>query len=155
MKQDARLIKLLRLVLFLLAFCLSAMTLIIGGTAEAAPQQITMSIAQWNSLKQETNLLEAKLQIASDMLATQKNTSSELMQQLAEARVQLNETRKALNSSKSSLANAKQSLDDSKALYKTLTEQMELQRKRAKRIKHQRNLYAGCAIFAIAYAVAK
>nr|DAY82685.1 MAG TPA: Bap31/Bap29 transmembrane region [Caudoviricetes sp.] len=32
---------------------------------------------------------------------------------------------------------------------------MELERKRARRIKHQRNLYAGCAIFVLAYAVAK
>lgn len=155
MKQDVKSIKLLRLVLLLLGFSLYVMTCTGGGIAEAAPQQITISLEQWNSLKQETNLLEAKLQIASDMLAMQKSTSSELMQQLAEARLQLNETRKALNSSKNSLANAKQSLDDSKALYKTLIEQMELERKRAKRIKHQRNLYAGCAILVLVYAVAK
>lgn len=61
MKQDVRLIKLLRLVLLLLAFCLSAMTLTGGGTAEAAPQRITMSIEQWNQFKNQTNLLEAKL----------------------------------------------------------------------------------------------
>jgi chromosome segregation ATPase len=125
------------------------------GTAEAAPQQITMSLAQWNSLKQETNLLEAKLQIASDMLAMQKGTSKELLTQLAEARVQLQETQKALNSSKSSLANARQSLDDSKALYETLIEQTESERRKAKRIKRQRNLYAGGVIFVLAYAAAK
>lgn len=61
MKRDVKLTRLLKSALLLLAFCLSAMTCTGVGTAEAAPQQITMSIAQWNSLKQETNLLEAKI----------------------------------------------------------------------------------------------
>lgn len=155
MKQNSRLIKPLRLVLSLLVFCLSAMTFTGGGIAEAAPTQITMSIEQWNQFKEQTNLLEAKLNLADEKLKQQKNTSTELLTQLSEAKKQLTLTQEALTNSKSSLANAKQSLDDSKALYKTLTEQMELERKRAKRIKHQRNLYAGCAVFVLAYAVAK
>lgn len=43
----------------------------------------------------------------------------------------------------------------SEDLYKKLTEQMELERKKAKRVKHQRNLYAGCVIFILAYAATK
>ena len=156
MKQDVRLTRLLKSVLLLLGFSLSAMICTGVGTAEAAaPTQITMSLAQWNSLKQETNLLEAKLQIASDMLATQKNTSVELLTQLAEAKIQLQETQTALNSSKISLANAKQSLDDSKALYETLIEQMEYDRKQTNRIKNQRNIYAGAAVIFLLCVAAK
>ena len=84
MKQNARLIKLLRLVLLLLVFSLSAMTFTGGGTAEAAPQRITLSIEQWNQFKEQTNLLEAKLNLADEKLKQQKNTSTELLTQLNE-----------------------------------------------------------------------
>jgi septal ring factor EnvC (AmiA/AmiB activator) len=155
MKHDAKLTNILKSVLLLLAFCLSAMICIGVGTAEAAPTQITMSTEQWNQLKNQTNLLQAKLNLLESALTTQKGTSKELLTQLAEAKMQLQETQKALNSSKNSLATAKESLKNSEELYKTLTEQMESERRKARRIKHQRNVYAGCAVFAIAFAVVK
>lgn len=155
MKQDARLIKLLRLVLLLLAFCLSAMTYIGDGTAEAASQQITMSIEQWNQFKNQTNLLEAKMNLVDEKLKQQKNTSTELLAQLSEAKKQLTLTQEALMNSKHSLASAEESLNHSEALYKKLTEQMEYDRKRANRIKNQRNIYAGTALFFLLYAAAK
>ena len=132
MKQNARLIKLLRLVLLLLVFSLSAMICTGGGTVEAAPTQITMSIEQWNSLKQETNLA-----------------------QLNEAKKQLNLTQEALMNSKHSLVSAEESLNHSEALYKKLTEQMELERREAKRIKYQRNIYASSALLFLLCAAAK
>lgn len=155
MKQDVRLIKLLRLVLLLLAFCLSAMTFTGGGTAEAAPKQITMSIEQWNQFKEQTNLLEVKLNLADEKLKQQKNTSTELLTQLSEAKKQLTLTQEALTNSKRSLVNAKESLKRSENLYEKLKLQMESERQKAKRVKHQRNLYAGCVIFAVVYAAAK
>lgn len=155
MRQDARLIKLLRLVLLLLAFCLSAMTYIGDGTAEAASQQITMSIEQWNQFKNQTNLLEAKMNLVDEKLKQQKNTSTELLAQLSEAKKQLTLTQEALTNSKRSLASAKESLKRSEELYETLIEQMEYDRKRANRIKNQRNIYAGTALFFLLYAAAK
>lgn len=155
MKQDARLIKPLRLVLLLLVFSLSVMTCTGVGTAEAAPKQITMSIEQWNQFKNQTNLLEAKLNLADEKLKQQKNTSTELLTQLSEAKKQLTLTQEALTNSKRSLVNAKESLRISENLYETLKLQMESERQKAKRVKHQRNLYAGCVIFILAYAAAK
>ena len=155
MKQNARLIKLLRLVLLLLVFSLSAMTCTGVGTAEAAPQQITMSIEQWNQFKEQTNLLEAKLNLADEKLKQQKNTSTELLTQLNEAKKQLNLTQEALMNSKHSLASAEESLNHSEALYKKLTEQMELERREAKRIKFQRNIYASSALLFLLCAAAK
>lgn len=155
MKQDARLIKPLRLVLLLLAFYLSVMTCTGVGTAEAAPKQITMSIEQWNQFKEQTNLLEAKLNLADEKLKQQKNTSTELLTQLNEAKKQLTLTQEALTNSKRSLASAKESLKRSEELYETLIEQMEYDRKRANRIKNQRNIYAGTALFFLLCAAAK
>lgn len=155
MKQNARLIKLLRLVLLLLVFSLSAMICTGGGTVEAAPTQITMSIEQWNQFKNQTNLLEAKLNLADEKLKQQKNTSTELLTQLSEAKKQLTLTQEALTNSKRSLVNAKESLKRSEELYETLIEQMEYDRKRANRIKNQRNIYAGTALFFLLYAAAK
>ena len=155
MKQDARLIKLLRLVLLLLVFSLSAMICTGGGTVEAAQTQITMSIEQWNQFKEQTNLLEAKLNLADEKLKQQKSTSTELLTQLSEAKKQLTLTQEALTNSKRSLASAKESLKRSENLYEKLKLQMELERQKANRIKRQRNLYAGCVIFAVVYAAAK
>lgn len=155
MKQDARLIKPLRLVLLLLVFCLSAMTFTGGGIAEAAPTQITMSIEQWNQFKEQTKLLEAKLNLADEKLKQQKSTSAELLTQLSEAKKQLALTQEALTNSKRSLVSAKESLKRSEELYETLIEQMEYDRKRANRIKYQRNIYAGTALFFLLCAAAK
>lgn len=155
MKQDARLIKQLRLVLLLLVFSSSAMICTGGGTVEAAPAQITMSIEQWNQFKEQTKLLEVKLNLADEKLKQQKNTSTELLTQLNEAKKQLNLTQEALMNSKHSLVSAEESLNHSEALYKKLTEQMELERREAKRIKYQRNIYASSALLFLLCAAAK
>nr|DAW48696.1 MAG TPA: Peptidoglycan endopeptidase [Caudoviricetes sp.] len=155
MKQDVKLTRLLKSALLLLAFCLSAMTCTGVGTAEAAPQQITMSLAQWNQFKEQTNLLEAKLSLVDEKLKQQKSTSKELLTQLDEAQKQLRLTQEALTNSNRSLANVRESLKRSEDLYKTLTRKMESENRKNRRVKYQRNIYAGCAIFAIAYAVAK
>ena len=155
MKQDVKLTRLLKSALLLLTLSLSLMAGTIGGTAEAAPQQITMSLAQWNQFKEQTNLLEAKLNLLDEKLKQQKGTSKELLTQLAEAKMQLQEAQQALTTSNRSLMNAKESLRSSESLYEKLKLQMESERQKAKRIKRQRNLYAGCVIFAVAYAAAK
>lgn len=155
MKLDEKLARLLKSALLLLTLSLSLMACTIGGTAEAAPQQITMSLAQWNQFKKQTNLLEAKLNLVDEKLKQQKGTSKELLMQLEEAKKQLQEAQQALTTSNRSLANAKESLKRSNDLYETLMNQIEHDRRVYLRVKHQRNLYAGCAIFILAYAVAK
>lgn len=156
MKQDARLTRLLKSALLLLAFCLSAMIFTGVGTAEAAePTYIKIQLEQWKEFKQNTNLLQAKLNLLESALTTQKGTSKELLMQLVEAKKQLGLTQQALTNSKRSLASAEESLKISESLYEKLKLQMELERQKAKRIKRQRNLYAGCVIFAVVYAAAK
>lgn len=153
MKQDVRLKRLLVLVLLLLPFSLSPMICTGGGVAEAA--QITMSVEQWNQFKEQTNLLAAKLNLVDEKLKQQKNTSTELLTQLEEAKKQLTITQEALTNSKRSLTSAKESLKRSEELYETLIEQMEYDRKRTNRIKYQRNIYAGTALFFLICAAAK
>ena len=153
MKQDVRLKRLLVLVLLLLPFSVLPMICTGGGVAEAA--QITMSIEQWNQFKEQTNLLAAKLNLVDEKLKQQKNTSTELLTQLEEAKKQLSLTQEALTNSKRSLTSAKESLKRSEELYKTLTEQMEYDRKRTNRIKYQRNIYAGTALFFLICAATK
>ena len=155
MRRDAKLTKLLKLALLSLAFCLSAMTCTGVGTAEAAPAQVTMSVQQWNQLKQNTAQLEANLNLAAEKLKQQKSTSKELLMQLDEAQKQLRLTQEALTNSNRSLANVRESLKRSEDLYKTLTRKMESENRKNRRVKYQRNIYAGCAVFAIAYAAAK
>ena len=156
MKHDEKLTRLLKSALLLLTLSLSLMACTIGGTAEAAePTYIKIQLEQWREFKQNTNQLQAKLSLLESALTTQKGTSSELLTQLAEAKMQLQEAQQALTTSNRSLASAKESLKRSEELYKTLSEQMELEHRKAKRVKSQRNLYAGCVIFVLAYAAAK
>ena len=122
---------------------------------ETQPSTIQIQLEQWNSLKEKTNLLEAKLNLASDILETQKLTSTELLTQLAEAKRQLLRTQEALSNSKRSLASAKESLKRSNELYEKLTNQMEQERKRTRRIRYQRDVYGGLAIAAIIFAFSK
>lgn len=123
--------------------------------AEVHPRTIQIQLEQWNSLKEKTNLLEAKLKIVSDILSEQKQASPELLTQLAEAKQQLLRTQEALTDSKRSLANAKESLKRSNELYEKLTNQMEQERKRGRRIRYQRNMYGGLTIVAIIFAFSK
>nr|DAM41028.1 MAG TPA: Peptidoglycan endopeptidase [Caudoviricetes sp.] len=156
MKRNVKLTRLLKLALLLLAFCLSTMTCTGVGTAEAAePTYIKIQLEQWKEFKQNTNLLQAKLSLLESALTTQKGTSSELLTQLAEAKMQLQEAQQALTTSNRSLASAKESLKRSNDLYETLMNQIEHDRRVYLRVKRQRNLYAGCAVFVLAYAVAK
>ncbi|WP_304103490.1 hypothetical protein [Phascolarctobacterium succinatutens] len=155
MKQDGNLTRLLKSALLLLAFCLSAMTCTIDTAEAAEPTCIKIQLEQWREFKQNTNLLQAKLSLLESALTTQKGTSKELLMQLVEAKKQLGLTQQALTNSKRSLASAEESLKISESLYEKLKLQMELERQKAKRIKRQRNLYAGCVIFAVVYAAAK
>lgn len=123
--------------------------------AEVHPRTIQIQLEQWNSLKEKTNLLEARLSLASDILTTQKLTSTELLTQLAEAKQQLSRTQEALTDSKRSLASAKESLKRSNELYEKLTNQMEQERKKARRIRYQRDMYGGLTIVAIIFAFSK
>lgn len=138
------------------SFCFSLPASASSITDSCSQQQyIRIQLEQWNNLKKETNLLEAKLSIVSDILATQKGTSMELVQQLAEARLQLQETQKALTSSKTSLKNAEKALDDSKALYETLMNSIEHDRKVYNRTKNQRNLAVSIAGSLLLYIAVK
>ena len=155
MKQDVKLARLLKSALLLLAFCLSAMTCTIDTAEAAEPTCIKIQLEQWREFKQNTNLLQAKLSLLESALTTQKGTSKELLTQLEEAKKQLGLTQQALTNSKRSLASAEESLNHSEALYKKLTEQMELERREAKRIKCQRNIYASSALLFLLCAAAK
>lgn len=155
MKHDVKLTRLLKSALLLLAFCLSAMTCIIDTAEAAEPTYIKIQLEQWKEFKQNTNLLQAKLSLLESALTTQKGTSKELLTQLAEAKMQLQEAQQALTNSNRSLASAKESLKRSNDLYETLMNQIEHDRRVYSRVKRQRNLYAGCVIFALVYVAAK
>lgn len=134
--------------LFFFLLCLGAS---VGCSVSQAAEVRTIQIQleQWNSLKEKTKLLEAKLSLASDILTTQKLTSEKLLTQLSEAKKQLSRTQEELTSSKRSLESAKNSLKKSSELYEQLMKQIEQEQKKTRRIRTQRNVYATCAVIAV------
>lgn len=113
-----------------------------GGIVEASEATyIKVPTAQWQILKEQTNQLEANLEIAESILKEQKSTSTELLMQLAEAKRQLELTQKELISSKNSLAKAEDSLKRTSELCETLKLTIAKERKVSKRRAQQRTVY--------------
>lgn len=121
-----------------------------GGTVEASePTYIKVPAEQWQILREQTNQLEANLEIAESILKEQKSTSIELLEQLAEVKRQLELTRKELISSKNSLAKAESSLKRTSELYETLKQSIAKERKTSKRRALQRTGYIITTLIAI------
>ena len=142
MKRKERLLSLLKSVLLLLVLLLLVILSGTGGIVEASEATyIKVPTAQWQILKEQTNQLEANLEIAESILKEQKSTSTELLMQLAEAKKQLELTQKELISSKNSLAKAEDSLKRTSELYETLKLTIAKERKVSKRRAQQRTWY--------------
>ncbi|WP_304096868.1 hypothetical protein [Phascolarctobacterium succinatutens] len=121
-----------------------------GGTVEASePTYIQVPTAQWQILRAQTNQLEVNLEIAESILKEQKNTSTELLTQLSEAKKQLALTREELNSSKNSLAKAESSLKRTNELCEILKQSIAKEQKTSKRRAMQRTGYIITTLIAI------
>lgn len=97
----------------------------------AAPISITIPIAQWNSLKDNTSRLEANLTLLEESLTQQELRQEELMSLLTSARRELKKTQEALKNANSSLETAKQSLQTANELSEKLKKQLDSERKEA------------------------
>ena len=100
-------------------------------SALAAPTSITIPIVQWNSLKDNTNRLEANLTLLEESLTQQERRQEELMSLLTSARSELKKTQEALKNANSSLETAKQSLLTANELSEKLKKQLDGDRKEA------------------------
>jgi PHD/YefM family antitoxin component YafN of YafNO toxin-antitoxin module len=131
------------LLLLLLLFALPA----IGWAAET-PQPstyITIQTERWNELKNNNSALLMKLQEVELLLSTLQTPTSELRQQLAEAKAQLKKSQEALTLSNERLRNAeslqKETLNSLMNLEKILDAERKQQANREKRLRRQRDTW--------------
>lgn len=102
-----------------------------AGTMPERQNYISVPIAQWNELKQNTKMLDANLTLLQDSLTEQEKRSAELMNLLTEARNALSETQKALLNANKSLASAEKSLQIANEYTVKLKKQIEAEREAA------------------------
>ena len=105
----------------------------------AAPTSITVPIAQWNSLKDNSNRLAANLMLLEESLTQQERRQEELMSLLTSARSELKKTQEALKTANGSLETAKASLKTANELSEKLKKQLDSERKQAE--KEKKNAY--------------
>lgn len=108
--------------------------------AETVPEQqkcISVQMQQWNTLKKNTQLLDANLKLLQDSLSAQEQQSTELTSLLQQARNELTKTQQALMNANESLANAEKSLQTATTLSEKLKRQIEQERKAAAEAKER------------------
>lgn len=98
---------------------------------------ISVQMQQWNTLKKNTQLLDANLKLLQDNLTAQEQRQSELMNLLQQARNELTKTQQALMNANASLANAEKSLQIANEYTVKLRKQIEAERKAAAEAKER------------------
>lgn len=98
---------------------------------------ISVQMQQWNTLKKNTQLLDANLKLLQDNLTGQEQRQSELMNLLQQARNELTKTQQALMNANASLANAEKSLQIANEYTVKLRKQIEAERKAAAEAKER------------------
>lgn len=98
---------------------------------------ISVQMQQWNTLKKNTQMLEANLIMLQDSLTAQKQRSAELMNLLQQARNELQKTQQALRTASASLARAEKSLQIANKYTVKLRKQIEAEREAAAEAKER------------------
>lgn len=98
---------------------------------------ISVQMQQWNTLKKNTQMLEANLIMLQDSLTAQKQRSAELMNLLQQARNELQKTQQALRTASASLARAEKSLQIANEYTVKLRKQIEAEREAAAEAKER------------------
>lgn len=137
--------------LYALLFCLSCALSVNAGYCQelsavpAAVQEtktdILIPVSQWSALKQELKAREIELNELEAALKTLKRPSTELQQQLEKARRLLEESQMELANVRSELTALNRDLVELKTLSQTLKQQIEHERKVARRRVWQNRLW--------------
>lgn len=108
--------------------------------AEMMPAQqkyISVPMQQWNTLKKNTQMLDANLILLEQNLTAQKQRQSELMNLLQQARNELTKTQQALMNANASLVTAEKSLQIANEYTLKLRKQIEAEREAAAEAKER------------------
>lgn len=147
MRNLKSLLKTIRYSLYSLLLCLfCALSVNVGYCQElsAAPEMkmdILIPVTQWNALKQELKARETELNELEATLKTLKRPSTALQQQLETARSLLEKSQMELQNVKSELTALSRDLAELKTLSQTLKQQIEHERKVARRRVWQNRLW--------------
>ena len=119
--------------------CLAA-----GAYTPLAEQKttITMSLNQWNELKQELTEQNLELEQLRRKLKMLKSTSSEQMKLLENLQNELNATRKNLTNASVSLTECQNALKESRESLQTLKVQIQAMEHKQVVLRRQRDVYA-------------
>ena len=112
-------------------------------SAEEAPQQITLSLTQYNQLKVIINQQEQLLTELSGKLDQLEQTSPELLKTLSEQKELLSRTQERLKNAETSLVLSKYYLEKQNQSLQTLSEQIKKQKDVNRRRERQKAFWGG------------
>ena len=127
-----------------LVFCLCCALFASAGYCmepSEATSDILIPAAQWNALKQELTARETELNALEATLKTLKRPSTALQQQLEKAKLLLEKSQTELQNVRSELTALNRDLGELKTLSQTLKQQIEHERRVARRRVWQNRLW--------------
>lgn len=132
--------------------CLAA-----GAYTPLAEQKttITMSLNQWNELKQELTEQNLELEQLRQKLKMLKSISSEQMQLLENLQSELNATRQSLMNANVSLTECRNELEKSKASLETLKQEIKQMEHKQVVLRRQRDVWAAIAALSLGGVIAR
>ena len=140
---------------FTLPLVLSLLFLLPCGclAEEASPQTITMSIAQFQQLQAQTQLLDTKLQLALTLLTEPQKQALLQATLLVEAKKQIQLSQQELQIAKTSLANASKLTEEQNSSLMKLSKEIKQERATQNRKAIQKTAWGILGGFILGYAV--
>ena len=140
-----------------LPFCSYASSGGVGSSTQRSGQNMTisMSITQWESLKQELSKQNLELEQLRQKLKMLKSTSSEQMKLLENLQNELNATRQSLMNANVSLTECRNELEKSKASLETLKQEIKQMEHKQVVLRRQRDVWAAIAALSVGAVIAR
>ena len=133
------------------------LSLDVGAYTPTTGQQttITMSMSQWNELKQELTEQNLELEQLRQKLKMLKSTSSEQMKLLESLQNELDETQKNLTTASASLTECQNALKESRESLQTLKAQIKQMEHKQTVMRRQRDVWAAIAALSLGGVIAR
>ena len=133
------------------------LSLDVGAYTPPTGQQttITMSMSQWNELKQELTEQNLELEQLRQKLKMLKSTSSEQMKLLESLQNELDETQKNLTTASASLTECQNALKESRESLQTLKAQIKQMEHKQTVMRRQRDVWAAIAALSLGGVIAR
>lgn len=129
----------------------------VGAYTPQTEQQttITMSMSQWNELKQALTEQNLELEQLRQKLKMLRSTSSEQMKLLENLQNELNATRQNLTNANVSLTECRNELEKSKASLETLKQEIKQMEHKQTVMRRQRDVWAAIAALSLGGVIAR